>query len=238
MDLHALQLGSRFALGPNQLGYCGHGSAPEKFKDCVIRGNSKGVSPEFRNFIVLTPYLKTLSAITHQSFLSYPVFEAYWLGNSQLKKAQPYHYPLLMDNFAKQGVPPWLITELRSKTPKEFIPFHLFQILHVGVGRASSAVPFNLKSINNCMIRWGPVLSVNPQRQTLKVNLASLKKDKSGRYLLTRLTETASYLPGFLPHPKAGQTVAVHWGTAAKVLTAREEKNLSYWTGRVLRPVT
>ena len=41
-----------------------------------------------------------------------------------------------------------MIDELRESPPKKFIPTHLFQVLHVGVGKASGSVEFNLETIN------------------------------------------------------------------------------------------
>src|SRR3989304_10403839 len=130
MDKKALQLLCRFALPPNSLGYCGKGSAPEKFKACILHGKCDGVEDELSKFIVLNPYLETLKRVTGQDKFAYAAAEAYWLGNDQLKKAKLAHYKMLLKYFFKQGVPSWLVDELKKKTPKKFIPLHLFQVLH------------------------------------------------------------------------------------------------------------
>lgn len=227
MDKKALQLTARFSLPPNSLGYCGKDTAPEKLINCVIKGECKNIETELEKFIVLNPYLNTLTEITGKDKFSYPLLEAYWLGNSELKKAKSSHYLLLLKNFAKQGVPDWLITELREKPPALFIPFHLFQVLYVGVGRASSSVPYNLETINNCMIRWGKVTKISKSKLTLSLNsLEEINKN----FKLKQITASFSYHPGFLPNIKVGNTVAVHWLQVVKILTPREEKNLSYWT--------
>src|SRR5664279_4791369 len=149
MDKRALQLESRFSLPPNSLGYCGQNTAAAKFKQCIIDGQCDEVGQEVTKFIVLHPYLKTLAEITGQPMLSYPVIESYWIG------------------------PDLLIDELAQKKPKKFIPSHLFQVLHVGVGRASGSVPFNIQTINNCMIRWGKVNKIKEDK--VQVHLYSLK---------------------------------------------------------------
>lgn len=233
MDVAALQLVARFTLPPNQLGFCGKGSAPPIFRQCIVQGKCTKVASQISHFIVLHPYLKTLSKITGLNKLSYPVVEGYWLGNDLLKKAMPKDYDLLLTNLSSQGVPPWLVDELKHKRPKVFIPFHLFQILHVGVGRASGAVPFNLDSINNCMIRWGKVTSLNWKNSKLTVKLNSLKRE-SKKFSITQSSQTFDYDPAFLPGLKKGKTVAVHWSWVSKVLTVKEENNLSYWTDQVL----
>jgi len=238
MDIAALQLAVRFSLVPNELGYCGQDSAGKKFKRCIIKGDCRGIEEEICRFIVLYPYLKTLAKITGLPPFSYPVVESYWLGNEKLKKAKPEHYDLLLENFAKQGVPDWLIKELRKKRPKVFIPTHLFQVLRVGVGRASGSVPFNLDSINQCMIRWGVVTKIRNSKSEIRnlvtARLNSLRK-KGKTYEVTLRTETLRFEPEFLPGLRVGDSIACHWGWAVKILTAREEKNLSFWIKEVLK---
>jgi len=232
MDTKALQFASRFSLPPNSLGYCGKDSAPEKFKSCVIDRKCVGVSKELKEFIVLHPYLKTLSEIIGQDTFSYKVVEAYWLGNNELKKVKAKDYEILLKNFKKQGVPSWLIEELSQKPPKVFIPTHLFQILHVGVGRASGSVPYNLKSINNCMIRWGKVKKIVDGKVIVRLN--SLKKVK-GKYKLVVKEEKLLVVPGFTPKLKVDDVVCAHWGQITKILDKREIKKLVYWTREVLK---
>ncbi|KKT77824.1 MAG: hypothetical protein UW73_C0011G0023 [Microgenomates group bacterium GW2011_GWB1_44_8] len=237
MDTAALQLGARFALGPNQLGYCGRGTAPEKFKRCLTTGNCAGVKEEFSKFIVFYPYLRTLSYLTKLDRYSYPVMEAYWLGNDQLKKANTDHYEILISYFSRQGVPGWLINELKNKKPKVFIPFHLFQTLHVGVGRASSAVPFNLESINNCMVKWGTLLKVNGKQKQVSVRLNMLEKSQDAKYKLIQSDQVVSFSPALIGELKKGDMVAVHWKMVAKKLKSNEVANLSLWTRKVLETV-
>ncbi len=234
-DANALQLCARFALPPNSLGYCGKNSAPEKFKKCFIDSDCAGVKKELKKFIVLYPYLKTISQITKLPKYSYKVVESYWLGNGLLNKAQPEHYSLLLANFLEQGVPDFFVEELKDNTPKKFLPFHLFQVLHVGVGKASGAVPFNLESINNCMIRWGKVRKIS--QKDLSVELNSLEKEK-GNYKLTGKEETISYNKDFLPNLEIGKKVAVHWQQPMKILLKEEVKNLEFWTKEVLRTLS
>ena len=232
MDKKALQLACRFSLPPNSLGYCGQSSAPEKFKQCVINGLCNGIKNELEKFIVLNPYLETLAQITKRGKFTYKVIEAYWLGNEELKKSKIAHYQKLLDNFANQGVPKWFVDELQPKVPRAFIPHHLFQVLHVGVGRASGSVPFNLESINNCMIRWGKVIKIRDDELT--ANLNSLKKSVDG-YKLTQKKWPAKFTNGFLPNLKLDDIVAVHWGQAVKILTPQEVAQLSFWTQEVLK---
>lgn len=262
MDIRALQLEARFSLPPNSLGYCGKDSAAGKFKECIIKGKCKGVVEELKHFIVLYPYLETLAEITKLPIFSYEVIESYWIGNDLLEKAKPEHYDLLLKNFEKQGVPDFFVKELQQKPPKVFIPNHLFQVLHVGVGRASGAVPFNLQSINNCMIRWGNVIklidgkavinlysleSINPSLPPLirgGVQISPPDKGKSEGVSIARIgnkmytlvvkKETVSFDHKLVSGIKTGDIVAVHWNMVIKILNKQEENKLKYWTKRCL----
>jgi hypothetical protein len=231
MDKKALQLAARFALPPNSLGYCGKDTAPAKFIECVIGGKCGGVKKEMEKFIVLNPYLETLKEVTGLPKFDYKNVEAYWLGNGELEKANLKHYQLLLENFSKQGVPEWLVTELQEKLPKQFIPFHLFQVLHVGVGRASGSVPYNLETINNCMVRWGTIQKFSNYHLT--INICHLSK-KNKRYEITWSEEKFEYRGDFLGKVKVGNMVAVHWKQVVKKLTKKEVGNLELWTERTI----
>lgn len=231
IDLKAMQLNCRFSLPPNSLGYCGRNSAPEKFKACVTRGTTRGIKTEITKFIVLHPYLKTLAKILKTDLLSYKVVESYWLGNSSLKKAKNSDYALLLKNFETQGVPKWLVEELRNSPPKSFIPTHLFQVLHVGVGRASGSVPYNIESINNCMIRWGKVLKASDDCAIVALN--SVKK-VGKKYKLIKIKENFPFVPGFVNDLAVGTVVTAHWKQITKILTKSEIKKISYWTKQVI----
>lgn len=234
-DTYALQLLSRFSLPPNSLGYCGNETATEKFKKCIISGNCGGVVAEIEKFLVLYPYLKTAAKITNLPILNYEVIESFWLGNDLLKKAKIKDYFLLLENFLTQGVPNWFVEELKQKQPKKFIPHHLFQVLHVGVGRASNyIVPFNLESINNCMIRWGKMARKSGEQ--IEVGLNSLKKT-DGIYQLFMEKASLPINSKIVSRIKTGDTVVVHWQQVIKILTKKEEENLAFWSQEVLKSI-
>lgn len=253
-DLKALQLLSAFSLPPNSLDYCGRESAGLVFRQCIVDGRCDQVRTEVEAFIVLWPYLKTIGEVTNKDPFSYEVVEAYWFGNRLLHRFTHEHYSVLLHNLKTQGVPGFLLNEIKTKIPKQFVPIHLFNILHVGVGKASGAVPFNLESINNCMIRWGKIVSINKpeivtsrrmngQRRggpgekdcmpTVTIKLNSLKI-VGERYKFQLLNETVFYDPVLTPSLRLGQTAAAHWGLVCKSLNSTEETNLAYWTTKLV----
>ncbi|MBI3887979.1 hypothetical protein HY310_02830 [Candidatus Microgenomates bacterium] len=188
MDTKALQLACQFALPPNSLGYCGSKTGTSKLLKCKNSGVCDGVEEELKKFIVLYPYLKTIGEITKKDPFSYEVVEAYCLGNDLLSKVKNTDFKILLKNFKDQGVPDFLIKELKESPPKKFIPTHTFQVLFVGVGKASGSVPFNLETVNNCLIT-----------------------NKNGD--------------------------AYHWGKKIRPLTTTEQRNLKFWTNKVLKEV-
>ena len=230
---NGLQFESRFSLPPNSLGYCGKDTAAFKFKDCIVNGKCEGVKNELTKFIVLHPYLRLLSKMTGLNKFSEKLFQGYWLGNEILEKAKPEDYSLLLKYFQKQGIPDFFVEELKAKQPKKFIPSHLFQVLHVGVGRASGSVPFNIDTINSCMIRWGKVQSVSQNNAIVKLNSLIAKNKNS--YKLNLKTETIPFDNQLVCDLKKGDTVAVHWNMVVKILSDIEIRNLEYWTKEVVK---
>lgn len=233
MDKKALQLCSTFALQPNELGFCGKKSSPTKFKKCITKGNCEDIEGELEDFIVLNPYLETIAQVTGKDKFSFEVVESYWFGGDLLRSIKPEHYQLLLKNLEDQGVPSFLIKEIKNKKPDPFIPVHLFNILHVGVGKASGSVPFNLNSINNCMIRWGNILDdqkITKSSKTVSVKLTQLDKD----WKLAETVEEIKIDHALTPNLKVDDSVAIHWGYVAKRLEDNELTNLIIWTQNLL----
>ena len=229
MDVKALKLCASFSRQPNHLGYCGRPSAIKALQACLIENNCQHVPEEIAQFIVLNPYLTTIAAITGLPKLSYPVVEAFWFGNDLLNLCLPKHYTLLLDNLKQQGVPDVLIAEAIANPPKTFIPIHLFNIIHIGVGRASGSVPFTLHSINQCMIRWGTVKTLLPDNHA-HISLHTL----TPKFALEEKLESVPFNPMYFPKLSVGTSVAVHWGEIARVLTKGQTDQLVFWTNRFL----
>ena len=232
MDIKALQLCSHFAYQPNSLGYCGRKTARAIFRNCIVNKRCDKVEDEIKNFLVLNPYIQTIAQVTRKHPLSYEVIEAYWLGNDLLKHIKPEHYTVLLKNLAAQGVPKILLQEIEKKVPKKFVPIHLFNILHIGVGKATMSVPFNLKSVNNCMIRWGKVSKV--YAHIIEVNLMSLSDD----YIFQVRRVNQRYDPMLSGKILSGDVVFAHWGSIVKKTTRREIKNVAFWTEKLLNSLS
>jgi hypothetical protein len=119
-----------------------------------------------------------------------------------------------------------LVSELKIILNISYL--HLFQVLHVGVGRAIGSVP--LISIYNKLHDPLRKLSEN----SVVINLNSLKKNKK-RYSLIRIREKFPVSNKLIPNIKMGDIVAVHWKQVIKVLTKKEERDLTFWTKETLK---
>lgn len=229
----ALKLLSQFSISPNKLGYCGLNTGPDAFIDCIVNGKCDRVEKEVEQFIVLNPYLETLAEITGKPKFSFEVVEAYWIGNDLLKQSKVEHYKILMKNFEKQGVPADLVEEFSKNVPSKFIPHHLFQVLHIGVGRSSGSVKYNEQSINNCMPRWGKVLEI--KENTVEIQLESITVKNNVEK--TKKTEQFMYDEKFTGKINKGDRVSVHWNTVTNILTSKQALNLDFWTNEILSSV-
>lgn len=231
MDKRSLRLASLFAYSPNYHGYCGLESANSGFRKCIMKGNCDDVPEELKNFITLYPYIVTISKVRKLELYDYKVIEAYWIGNDLLKDFPLSAYEILIEEFQKQGVPKWLTDDLSKRKPKKFIPHHLFQVLHVGVGQASGSVPFNIKSINECMIKYGKIKSL--QEGYLVVDLLKLQIIRN-KYVVRTVSEKVTINNALFFKPKVDSCICTHWGHIVKCLSQIEEKKLQFWTKEVL----
>ncbi len=154
-----------------------------KLENCVVEGRYDGIVTVLSRYKGMMLYLGTLAREMHRGMFSEDVVRTYWLGGEALKNFNP-----------------------------DFLPFHLFKVLHEPVNP------------NDCMIRWGHVTEIMEEKLTAVLNSADGKRE-----------EMPAYLPGFLPGLKNGDVVAVHWGKAVKILTPGEEASLNHWTKEVLR---
>jgi hypothetical protein len=206
----------------------------QNLKAASANGECDGVKDELKNFIVLYPYLKTLSKIIKKPFYSYSVIESYWLGNDELKKAKQLDYLLLLENFKKQGVPDFFVEE--SKILKNLK--NLFLIIYstccmLVLEKPAGQCRSTLETINNCMIRWGKVQSLTKKEAVVELN--SIKGSRV--YSLTKNKERIPFNSRFTPELKVGDIVAVHWNMIVKALNIEEEKNLTFWTNKVLAEI-
>ena len=89
--------------------------------------------------------------------------------------------------------------------------------------------------MDNCRISSGKVAEVIG---TNLIVATTTLAERDGKIIEEESTKTIAYLPELMPDVKKGDVVAIHWGFAPLVLTAKQEKNLRKYSGIVLRVYT
>lgn len=230
------QLVSRFAFKPNQLHYCGADSANKKMYRCITEGKCKNIGQEIKTFMALYPYLNTISTVHKLSLLDERVVEAYILGNTLLNKFTSDDFETHLGYFETQGVPKFFTDELRDKfhnSQMPFIPHHSFNVLFVGVGNVTGAVKYNIDNINNCLIRWGTVVSQHEKKNKIHLKTFKLIVTES-IFEAVEVDEEVSYLPEIFPDISVGDSIAMHWRDAMIVLNKTQTKQLETYTNKVI----
>ena len=228
--LKTLQLGCRMTLKPSDLHRCGPDDWSTLARKCVVNGECEGIEEKMRAFPDFNAHRLTLAQITGLDPDSYRVMEGYWLGNEYLERARPEHYGLFLENYRAQGKPQVLINLLTEDRPQFYYPNHFYHVF-LEVTRMNAGLPLSLQAFNNCMVRWGEVDALKGKKA--RVILESLA-EINGEYQLVRRVEMLPIDRDFVQGIKVGDSVAVHWGMMAMILSNREVKKLSSSTMRIL----
>lgn len=238
-DPQGLATCARYSFAPNSLHYCG----PEKQTDLLSYVAEKvvdpGLSEILNRFDTLYKYLKLIGTENDIRDPFDPrVVEAYWLGNNLLHKTK--YKPLaklLNDDLELRKK---LSTKQQSATFSKFdqgVAHHTFHVLNIFRRTGHHAIPHTLKTMDQCRVSWGEVVSSSQSvvrskngKITLKVRPLIYEKDK----LKLGTFETKEVISIGLV-PKVGELVSVHWGYVCEILTQRQVKNLKYFTELAIR---
>lgn len=211
---------ARFALPPNQQGYCGPDRTAELVGYAASGRVDGGLAELARAFEGAWPYLELLGSVLGVDPLSEAVVDAYWLGAPAGRRV-----PLgdLGDSLRMRfgGRSGW--AGLRDAIPAGGWPTHAFHVLcvypWVGLMRSGVASP-GLEIVDRCRIRPGRVLEVVGEEAVVASTPLELVGGELRRASLERV-ERASISPG-LGLVAPGDAVALHWDWACEVLTAEQ----------------
>ncbi len=228
------KLTSLFAYKPNKLKYCGENSATKKLYKCITENKCKDVEKEIEKFKALYSYLKVISDKFDKQLLDYKVSEAYWIGNSLLKHFRRGNFDSLLTELAKQDTPEIFLKQIGKKFKNSkllFIPHHSFHVLFLGVGNVTGSVENNIENINNCLIRWGKITNISPQKAKANAFRLSLSAD---RLSLTKKDESFHFDPQIVPSLKIGDIICTHWGEVCMKLDRKQKNELEKYTKMVI----
>ena len=200
---------ARFALPPNQMGYCG--PADSALGDYLQRADSDGGLRQLASaFDGAWPYLSLISqncAIADP--LDRRVVEAYWLGGPMVDRVEMGALgDSMRDRFSSRSGWIGLSDGLGSHGGSPTHAYHVFAVYPwLGLVRSGLLEP-GLGVLDRCRIRWGTVLNVAGSVAT--VTSRSLEFESGQLVLGPERAEVVTAVPG-LDGLAAGDRVALHW---------------------------
>jgi hypothetical protein len=227
---------ARFALPPNQLGYCGPGD-----DGSLSHYASAGEDPGLRSLAVgfdgAYPYLQLLAGENRRGDpLDPDVVEAYWIGNELLDQVPTHDFGNSIDDrFRRRAGASW--RQIEEGIP-DGVAHHSFHVMHVmpwaGLLR-DGVVDEPLRIIDRCRISWATVIG----------NVEPSAGAGSGRVLVRRLPLVWSGSRLVFGDPvvehvdspfavDAGDIVAIHWDWICERLDPRQLAWLQRITDRQL----
>jgi hypothetical protein len=230
---------ARYAFGPNRLGYCGPEDSGELFDEATKGGDLAALRHSAEQFEGAFPYLQLIAhANGLEDALDAHVVEAYWLGNSLLRKVTPGLLGRSLDVRFKRRLRDDGWRWLADKPNVGALPMHAFHVLDVfprlGLMR-TGATDNAVKVMDSCRIRWGRVLERDGDY--LSVSAVPLElADGKLRLAPPRVERIRGWQDGasFLNGVAAGDVVSIHWDWACDTLDARRLAALQSWTAREL----
>lgn len=215
---------ARFALPPNEQGYCGPSNSP--LAEYLHESNDDGGLGELaKAFEGAWPYLQLIAM---QSGIGDPldrrVVEAYWLGGSLGSTIDISAFGESMrDRFSSRSGWPGLSDGLSSFGGEPTHAYHVFNVYPwLGMLRSGILEP-GLDVLDRCRIRWGRVTTVGPFGIT--VTSRRLAFDAGSLFLGPESVEVVTAVPG-LAGLSVGDDVALHWGWACARLDRHQLDHL------------
>jgi hypothetical protein len=234
------QLFLRYAFRPNLLGYCGGEDNLALFQYGIEGRVDPGLIELESQFEGAYPYLQLIARANHiDDPFDYRVVEAYWIGNDLLEHVDlGAIYRSVEDRFKGRARPnDWRWLSLKAAAGAR--PHHSFHVLEVypriGLMR-SGAADHVVETMEQCLIRWGRVVSTVGAELLVEAHPLVLQDGKLGLGSPRRESVAGSLEGrGFVDGVTTGDWVSVHWGWACDVLTNDQQRRLESYTRHHIR---
>jgi hypothetical protein len=221
---------ARYALPPNELGYCGPGDAK-----VLLGDNPAEVAAHAREFDGTWPYLTAIAeAAGVDEPLDAEVVRSYWVGGPLLNQIEP---PSLLDTLrhAFAGQVTGLLADLTD--PAGALAHHSFHVFVVypWVRFLDRDATTALRVLQDCRIRWGTVESVEDEAAVIVSQ--PLVFDSSVIALGDAVTERVQWSQdgvSLMSAPQPGDMVSAHWHRICDILTDSEAEALATATQTTL----
>jgi hypothetical protein len=203
----------RFALPPNRLGHCGPVASDGigEYMHAPIDGGFAELAAQFEGAY---PYLQLLAGAAHRDDpLDADVVEAYWIGNSLLDRVSALDFGNSIDSrFRRRAGSAWSRID---GSIADGVAHHSYHVLHVtpwtGLMR-SGVVDEPLRIVDQCCVSWAHV--VDTGNGTALVRRRPLVWLGSALHFGEPVVEQVSSPIDV----RAGDWVALHWGTVCEQL--------------------
>ena len=237
-DIPGAQMCASFALKPSSLRYCGNEKSPKAAYDCIKYGKCDAFRETIPSYKALNSYLKVISDKLGKDIFDLEVVDGYWIGNPSIEKFQNSDFSKLLKELKKQTVPREFLRELRIRFKNEgvqFFPHHTFNVLFVGVGNVTGSVEFNLKNINNCMIRPIEIVTGSGRRFSAATKDIMAKVPRFGGKRFNYIEEKFEVDLKIHPEVINSKYAAVHWGEVCFALSDEQKGRLEYYNEKVIK---
>jgi uncharacterized protein DUF6390 len=233
------QLFARYAFAPNDLGYCGPAETATLFEAGASGHVATDLHEIARAFSGAWPYLTVLAELAGiDDPLDERVVRAYWTGNGLLDSVDRADFGTkLLELLGSQAGHYWshLTPELLSEASATH-GFHVFGVYPWTRLLLGGSPEQPLHVLENCRIRWGRVLAVEATHVMVRsrpltwdgcrLGLGPARKERVRRTIDGR---------GFVPDPKPGEWLALHWDWVSDQLSAEDRIELQHRTAWQLR---
>jgi hypothetical protein len=229
--MNGVQLGARFSIATNRLQYCGPAeAAPLLYRAITSESGHPEAARALQGFEALMPYLELIGTKHGRDPLEREVVEAYWIGNSLLDTFDRDDFLRLLEALILRGLPRSIANRLGETLPAHPLPHHLFHVAFVGVGNVTGHVPTTLSNMEACRPGWAEVVEVHDAHLRLRGPLLALQGPNVG--WSPPVERELRYDPRVILDPSPGDTVAVHWGWPALILTEAQRRAIEHYSRR------
>jgi len=229
------RLFARYAYAPNHLGYCGPADAAALFELAATGRTREDITAIAARFTGAWPYLTVLAELAGIGDpLDERVVRAYWTGGPLLDGVDRAAFGTrLIERICDAGAGRYW-AHLTPDLLPEAAPTHAFHVLGVYPWSrllTAGAPEHPLRVLDSCRIRWGQVVATRGSRAVVRAS--GLTWDRGRLSLGREREETVQLTEGgrsFVPHPRPGEWVALHWDWVSDRLTDIEAGYLRQWT--------
>ncbi|MDD5566612.1 MAG: DUF6390 family protein [Patescibacteria group bacterium] len=228
-----------YAFMPNRLAYCGPSADRTLFDYGITHTVDQGLKDILVNFKNLWPYLRFIanSNLIEDAF-DEKVVEAYWIGNDLLEKTSKKDlFRHLTESLnLKKRISPRSLEYLLGKIPLGAKPHHTFHVFNVFVHTGHPTLAHTLETMDNCRVSWGQIQEIQKDSLIVKSRVLEMAE---GRLRLSsprlKTVQRSFDEKTFIQEPKIKDWVSFHWNFACEILTPKQVKNLSRYTGEAIK---